>query len=407
MADNERPVTVAELCKLISEHPPGRIQYVTRKMDATSSFAPSGPGNRRSLKYLPSEVRKECGRVAKRARPSNTVQFIERGVTWIAEELLPVHRETADRMASLGTIAKPRTEPLQGPTPWYRKFWPREDIEGALNKYSVPKCEQDKVRTAAEVERLGDDEYLSGREAGQFGFGKTLLRVRGDLDDPRRRHAHKPFPPFAGCPETGLIRGQWKPRISEKKALTVEPTWRLGDLRAYKSIRDNPPVPDGGILLRDAIRIFRQHQLNTVRSSLVKLIQSKKIRGGQIDCLKKNFSPQTGENGMWWMMWADRLAVPDGARVPETAYKPTGSPKESTSADDLITPRLKRTSAGWMRSPETKKKDQALMDDWRQHKDAYRNQGGAAAFAKDRGYTLKTFRRIQSAEAMAKKQIHC
>lgn len=316
----ESPLPLSEILKLHPGVPAHVIYHLTRKCCTPHGEAPAGAGRRRAGAYLPSEVAKAVGRWRRRntqRRPADCLKFKERGVWWVAEEKLPegIDRATADRMFRDGKIRKPRMVPIdpgkQG-GPWYRKFWPRNDVKRVLSAYGVPLADRDAARSVDELKPLGDDEYVAFTEAKALGFSKHYLREHSDLKDPRLKHPPTPAPPIGR-----LIRGQWCERISTRDHRVKAPTWHLGDLRECIKNRDNPPgLPVGAVLVRDAIPKMREAGIKVSVSNLKALIKSETIRGGKVDGFKRNFAPER----MCYMLWEDRTKIPQHERPGGRVY---------------------------------------------------------------------------------------
>ena len=131
----QSPASLDDLLKLHPDLDPNVIYYITRTkctaVDNGDFYA--GSGNRRGSRYEPGEFSKKVADWRKEKKPSDCLEFKENGITWVAEEKLKshgVHREKADRLFNKQKIGTPRIVPLAGPTPWYRKFWPLEDVRG-------------------------------------------------------------------------------------------------------------------------------------------------------------------------------------------------------------------------------------------------------------------------------------
>ena len=87
----------------------------------------------------------------------------------------------------------------------------------------------------------------------------------------------------------------------------VTSSWfRVGDLRDIKNAMENPSVPIGCILVRDALPKLADEQIPISHSGLLMLIKNKIVGGGKVPAFKSNFAPYK----MWWMMWDQRSKIP-------------------------------------------------------------------------------------------------
>jgi hypothetical protein len=299
--------------------PAAVVYYITRQCCTGHPIDVAGIGHRRPMAYDLTEVDKEIKQWKKQKRPSNCLKFVERGVTWVAADpqgrLVDsdgIHRETADRMYRDKKIGKPRIEATEGPTPWYRKFWPQADVLAVAAEYSKPATERNAVRSPTELASLNDNDYVNAAEAEPMGgFSRYYLRAHSDTPDPRRKAAPTPAEPVGS-----LIRGKLRERISARGHRVTEPVYRIGDLREILSKRDNPPVPEGAVLVRDAIPKLKAIGIVISRATLMQMITDGRIKGGAVESFKKNFSPEK----MAWMLWDDRKKLPGAPQSLEPVH---------------------------------------------------------------------------------------
>lgn len=345
----QSPASLDDLLKLHPDLDPNVIYYITRTkctaVDNGDFYA--GSGNRRGSRYEPGEFSKKVAKWRKEKKPSDCLEFKENGITWVAEEKLKshgVHREKADRLFKKQKIGTPKIVPLAGPTPWYRKFWPLEDVRGAMEIHAVPKSTRDKSRTPAEIAALTDMDFVTLPEAISLSFSEYYLRAHSSgLEDKRRKHE-----PTPAAPIRRLIEGRWCDRVSARNHLVKTPSFKLGDLREIIKRRDHPPVPKDCVLIRDAIARLKDEGINVARWHLVTLIKNKIVGGGEIDSFKRNFSPEK----MWYVVWEDRHKIPgspDTSRLPieqQYAHEMLTEVHTKVTAIDRRTKVIKRTTKG-------------------------------------------------------------
>jgi hypothetical protein len=300
--------TLSELIARNPTVPAAVIYYLTRRYCTAVGYSPPADsgGNSRNCSYGTEEFKKALARWKTKKLAVDCLEFKERGKTWVAEKLLRertgICRETADKMFEDELIVEPRIIFTTGPTPWYRKFWPLEDVQSIAARYAKPKDERDAVREPSEIASLTDDDFVTKQEAKKLGFSAYYLRAHSEgLEDKRNRAERTPSQPIGR-----FIEAKWGARISDRDHRVREQLFRLGDLRDVIAVQKNPPVPEGGRLLVHAVPALKSMGLTIGRRDLVRLIQDKTIRGGTIKSFKRNLSPCE----MWYMVWEDRNKLP-------------------------------------------------------------------------------------------------
>lgn len=188
--------------------------------------------------------------------------------------------------------------------PVRRKFYPLEDIDGVLSLYRVPLSERLQARPLAELVALPDGELVTIDEAEVYGFKRAYLEDHSDLPSKGGRRVA----PATPCPPLGrLIHAEWVSCINAAGRRSERTGYLLGDLRAIRRRIENPPVPDGCFLVRDALPRLAGEAIKVSESQLKALIKAGYVRGGKAPCFKRNCAPQD----MWYMSWADRFKIAD------------------------------------------------------------------------------------------------
>lgn len=311
----ESPLSLKEIKRLRPTVPKWLVEQLTRDCCtpfplALGPIGQTGYGHFRGINYLLSEFDAALlkrNRDRAKSLPAGTEEFENHEGKWVSDRRLPggIVASTAKLMYRDGLIRAPRHWNVLG-VALPRRFWHLEDVSANLRKYSTPKIERETCRTAAQLERLPDDELINRREAKSLGFSASWLTLHSDI-----RHKRKKLKPVVPPTLGRLILGQLRDRIcsgpKETRRITCDPWYRIGDLRELRRLRDNPPIPSGGRLIRRGIEAELKFEgIVCSRKSLAQLVRSGSIVGGEVAVLDRMFR----EKKSLWMLWSERTKLP-------------------------------------------------------------------------------------------------
>jgi hypothetical protein len=231
--------------------------------------------------------------------------FMRGKLTLIAAE--KTHEEcgviypTVALWAGSGWISKGEWMKVAGGKPPRRLFFIKEEIDAVQARRAIAPKERQKLRSTTEIKSLHDDDFISVPEAAQFGISEAYICKYWDAAHAKRTKGRKP------CPAIGrIIKTKMGEKISGRGHIVPAPMIRWGDVRQIIEVRDNPAVPTGGVLMRDALPLLKNENIEVGETKLVDLLRAKIVGGGKIDGFKRrNLQPIK----LWWMKWDDRYKI--------------------------------------------------------------------------------------------------
>lgn len=262
--------------------------------------------NKKGLRRGAKPIARDCMKI-----PRGPITLIARDVTMEECGVLP---STVALWAKRGWIDKGEWLPVAGGKtgPFRRMFHRKDQIDARNKRRIVPRDERPQPRSASAIVKLHDDDCITIPEMVQMGIPYVYARKHWDYPDARRRAPRTP------CSLIGrIIQTKRGERVSDRGHIVAEPLVRWGDVREALHARDNPPAPEGGVLLRDAVRRLGQENIAVGETRLRELIAGKLVDGGKIRVFKRrNLQPMD----MWWMRWADRTKIRQHDRPGNRCY---------------------------------------------------------------------------------------
>jgi hypothetical protein len=276
----------------------------------------------------------------------------QRGLqTYVAREKVPdvcgVKTGTADKWAKKGLVEKLTRavaggkQPDGAIAPYVRTFYVKQQIDAENAPRVEPLQSRSKPRTTSEIWKLDANDFITVPEMASVGVSAKYARDHWDYKTKLRTRAIPS--PISGKLITTKRGEQISDRVfkiktklgrREQKRTHKQPVplVRWGDIRDILHILKNPPIPEGGRLVRDALPELMKLKprgigmtLRMLKSRVSKLIRQGVIKGGEVD----HFTSNLRAARMLWMSWPDR----DKVFAPQTTTPaPAATLASATSA---------------------------------------------------------------------------
>lgn len=319
MSRTETPLLVPELRKLFPHIPLDTLYKTSRTLPGY--YSEGGVTPRQIRERLPWWFTDPVG--------PKVFEYTVGKRTYVAREKLKdrcgVHKNVVAAWVAKGDIddgVRRRVEcghrSVKGCSPPYRDFYWKEQIDAKVEKLDVPPNKLPKPRTPGELKRLDDDEYVTIAEMESVGVlrGRVWLYWDWPAKSSLRPREKDPLlgRQIKTKPGERVVRRKGGPRYILPEALV-----RWGDIRELLATRDNPPVPEGGVLVRDAIPKLKAIGIKLSHACLLRKVKFGAIEGGEVDAVDKRFRPRK----LVWMKWSEREKL--RARHQVGAFEKPGS----------------------------------------------------------------------------------
>jgi hypothetical protein len=243
--------------------------------------------------------------LSKSALDAGCDQFVAKSLTWVAGQKLPdgITPDIAKSLHCDGLVRK-SIEKMPRGVPGGKRFWCLEDLNEAAKVYKVPLALRHRTRSAAELEKLADDEIITVAEAARLGMPPNHIELHCDTSTKKRRRKPTPSPILGRLVRGGRLDHYVDAGGYRRRRVGVA----IGDVRAYVKALGQPALPDGAILLRDAMPKLKNLGIDRDVTTLVRLIKAGTIEGDKINaCTGQRHGKRLGR--LWWMKWSDHAKI--------------------------------------------------------------------------------------------------
>lgn len=241
---------------------------------------------------------------AQRQEHAKIKKYVHQGKTWIPRNTVKqecgIDNDTADRWEKKG-ILKFRSEKEFGP--YHVVFRWKEEIDNVIKVRAERPLNIRRQRSTDELRRLAPSDLITIDEMESMGVKYKWAVEHWDRKDRRRRKTATPT--LAGeLIKTKTFDGL-EGSANSRGFLQGEILVYWNSIKTVTELRDNPPVPNGGVLLRDAIKELQKSGIMISRAHLYDLWRRKLLGGGCIKCYKKNLAVAE----LPWMEWEKRSQI--------------------------------------------------------------------------------------------------